>query len=156
MVFSQIDYVAGADRGFNPDAWDGYPGNRDRVIAGLVNSPVRNGVVLTGDVHSHWAAEIHENADDPSSAVVATELVTTSITSGGDGSDTRSEIEAVLPENPHVRFYNNRRGYVRTQITAGELRADFRVVPYVTRPGADVHTAASFTLPDRDAALLTT
>ena len=156
VVFSQIDYVAGADRGFNPDAWDGYPGNRDRVVAGLVNSPVRNGVVLTGDVHSHWAAEIHENADDPSSAVVATELVTTSITSGGDGSDTRSEIEAVLPENPHVRFYNNRRGYVRTQITPGELRADFRVVPYVSRPGADVRTAASFTVPDREAALLTT
>lgn len=154
VVFSQIDFTEGADRGFNPDAWDGYPGNRDRVVAGLVNSPVRNAVVLSGDVHSHWAAEIHENADDPSSPVVATELVTTSITSGGDGSDTRREIEAVLPENPHVRFYNNRRGYVRTRITPGELRADFQVVPYVSRPGADVHTAASFTVPDREAALL--
>ncbi|MDT5010473.1 MAG: alkaline phosphatase, partial [Mycobacterium sp.] len=156
VVFSQLDLVPGTDSGFNPDAWDGYPGDRDRVIAGIVNSPVRNALVLTGDVHSHWAAEVHEDADDLSSAVVAAELVTTSITSGGDGSDTRSEVEAVLPENPHVRFYNNRRGYVRTQITPGEVRADFRVVPYVSRPGAEVRTAASFTVADRDEAVLST
>jgi alkaline phosphatase D len=96
---------------------------------------VRNGVVLTGDVHSHWAAEVHERFDDPSSPAVATELVTTSISSGGDGSESRDEIAAVLPENPHIRYFNNRRGYVRTRITPDEMRADFRVLPYVSRPG---------------------
>jgi alkaline phosphatase D len=134
-------------------AWDGYAANRDRIVDGVVHSPVRNAVVLTGDVHSHWAAEVRERFDDPSSSVVATELVTTSITSGGDGSDTRDDITAVLAENPHIRYFSNRRGYVRTRITLDELRADFRVVPFVSQPGADVRTGASFVVPDRAPAL---
>jgi alkaline phosphatase D len=98
-------------------------------------------------------AEVHENFDDPSSKVVATELVTTSITSGGDGSDSRDDTSAVLAENPHIRYFNNRRGYVRTRITHDELRADFRVVPFVSRPDAPVHTGASFVVPDGEPAL---
>ena len=85
---------------FNPDAWDGYAANEDRIVAGLADSPVRNAVVLTGDVHLDWAAEVHERFDDPSSSAVATELVATSIRSGGDGSDSRDDIAAVLAENP--------------------------------------------------------
>ena len=98
-------------------------------------------------------AEVRENFDDPSSTQVATEFVTTSITSGGDGSDMRDEIEAVLPDNPHIRYYSDRRGYVRTRIEPGELRADFRVLPYVSRPDAPVHTGASFVLTDRASVL---
>ena len=94
---------------FNPDAWDGYAANQDRIVAGLADSPVRNAVVLTGDVHLHWAAEVHERFDDPSSSAVPTGLVATSISSGGDGSDSRDDIAAVLAENPHIRYFNNRR-----------------------------------------------
>ena len=153
VFFSQVELTPGPGRGFNPDAWDGYAANRDRIVDGIVHSPVRNAVVLTGDVHSHWAAEVRERFDDPSSPVVATELVTTSISSGGDGSDTRDEIAQLLPENPHIRYFSNRRGYVRTRITADELRADFRVVPFVSQPGAEVYTGASFVVPDRAPAL---
>jgi alkaline phosphatase D len=153
VLFSQLDLTPGPDQGFNEDSWDGYPANRDRVIKGLVKSPVRNAVVLTGDVHSHFACEVHENFDDSTSPVVATELVTTSITSGGDGSDTRGDIDAALYEHPHIRYFTNRRGYVRTRITPDELQADFRVLPYVSRPGADVHTGAAFVVPDREATL---
>ena len=153
VFFSQVELTPGPARGFNPDAWDGYAANRDRIVAGLANSPVRNAVVLTGDVHSHFAAEVRARFDDPASPTVATELVTTSISSGGDGSDSRDDIAAVLPENPHIRFFNGRRGYVRARITAAEMRADFQVLPFVSQPGAPVHTAASFVVPDRDAAL---
>jgi alkaline phosphatase D len=153
VFFSQVELTPGPGRGFNPDAWDGYVGNRDRIVAGWRNSPVRNAVVLTGDVHSHWAAEIRERFDDPSSPVVGTELVTTSITSNGDGTDTRPQIAEVLPENPHIKFFSSRRGYVRAVITADELRADFQVVPYVSRPGAPVETRASFVVTDREPAL---
>jgi alkaline phosphatase D len=153
VFFSQVDLTPGPGRGFNPDAWDGYTGSRDRIVAGLRGSAVRNAVVLTGDIHSHWAAEVRERFDDPSSVPVGTELVTSSITSGGDGSETDPHIAAILPENPHIRFFNNRRGYVRTRITAGELRADFQVMPFVSRPGAAVQTGASFVVPDREPTL---
>jgi alkaline phosphatase D len=105
-------------------------------------------VVLTGDVHAHWAAEVKERFDDPTSPTVATELVTTSIASGGDGSETDEDAAGIMADNPHIHFYNNRRGYVRTRFTEGELRADFQVVPYVSRPGAPVQTRASFLVPN--------
>jgi alkaline phosphatase D len=149
VFFSQVDFTPGPGRGFNPDAWDGYAGNRDRIVAGLRDSPVRNAVVLTGDVHAHWAAEIKERFDDPTSRAVGTELVCSSITSGGDGSETQAGTAGILADNPHIRFYNNRRGYVRTTVTPNELRADFRVVPFVSRPDAPLETRASFVVPDR-------
>ncbi|MGZ5365351.1 MAG: alkaline phosphatase D family protein [Mycobacterium sp.] len=153
VFFSQVELTPGPGRGFNSDAWDGYAANRDRIVGGLVHSPVRNAVVLTGDVHAHWAAQVHSQFDDPGSPVVATELVTTSISSGGDGSDMRDEIAAMLPENPHIRYFSGRRGYVRARFTADEMQADFRVLPYVSRPGAGVQTGASFVVPDRAPAL---
>lgn len=153
VFFSQVELTPGPGRGFNPDAWDGYVANRDRVVDGMLRSPVRNGVVLTGDVHSHWAAEVRARFDDPASPVVATELVTTSISSGGDGSDSRDEIAAALPENPHIRYFSGRRGYLRARMSADEMRADFRVLPYVSRPGAPVRTGASFVVSDRAPAL---
>jgi alkaline phosphatase D len=50
-----------------------------------------------------------------------------------------------------MKFRNNQRGYVRTRITADELRADFRVVDWVSIPNAPVHTRASFVVADREA-----
>lgn len=145
VFFGGVDLTPGPEVGVNPDGWDGYTANRDRIVAGLLASPVRNALVLTGDVHSHWAADVY----GPSGAV-ATELVTSSISSGGDGSDSRAEIEAILPENPHIRYFSNRRGYVRATVTPDEVRADFRVLPYVSRPGALVQTGASFVIADRE------
>jgi alkaline phosphatase D len=154
VLFAQLDLTSGSGRRVNPDAWDGYVVQRDRVVAALADSPVRNAVVLTGDIHSHCAAEVWQRFDDPSSRRVAVELVTTSIASGGDGSDTRPEIAAALPRNPHIRYSSNRRGYLRARITPEALRADFRTLPYVSRPGAPVQTGASFVVPDGAAVLL--
>lgn len=153
VFFSQVDFTPGAGRGFNPDAWDGYPGSRDRVVDGWVaatrRARARNLVVLTGDVHAHWAADVRRRFDDPASPVIGTELVSSSITSGGDGSEQKPETAATLAENPHVRFYNNRRGYVRTRFEPSRMTAEFKVVPYVSRPGAPAETRARFVTEDR-------
>lgn len=153
VMFSQVDLTPGADRGFNPDSWDGYVGCRDRVVDSWVAAGVRNPVVLSGDVHRHWAADVKTRFDDPAAPVVGTELVATSIAAGGDGSEELPTTAAVLAENPHVKFFNNRRGYVRTTVTPDTLTADFRVVPYVSRPGAPAETRASFVIEDRAAGL---
>lgn len=153
VFFSQLDVVDGPPRGFNPDAWDGYAVERNRIVDTWVAARTRNVVVLTGDVHSHYAADVRTRFDDPSSPVVGTELVTTSITSGGDGSDTPAKITTATRENPHVRFGSDRRGYVLTRWDAESVRADFRVLDRVTSPGAPVRTAASFRVRDREPGL---
>jgi alkaline phosphatase D len=149
VFFAQRDLTAGPQQGFSMDGWDGYRANRDRVAAAL--GTTRNGVVLTGDVHRHWAGEIKENADSPDSPSTGVELVATSITSTGDGDESTSA--GVLAENPHLKFFKNRRGYVRTTFTAREMTADFRILPYVRTPDAPVSTAARFVVEDRESAL---
>ncbi|MDN5917049.1 MAG: alkaline phosphatase D family protein [Pseudonocardia sp.] len=157
VFFSQVDFTPGAGRGFNPDAWDGYPGSRDRVtdswVAATERGRARNLVVLTGDVHAHWAADIKTRFDDPSSPVIGTELVSSSITSGGDGSEKQSDTDTTLAENPHIRFYNNRRGYVATRFEPDRMTSEFKVVPYVSKPGAPVETRARFVTEDRSPGL---
>ncbi|WP_116041484.1 alkaline phosphatase D family protein [Amycolatopsis palatopharyngis] len=135
------------------DGWDGYQGSRERVTEGWIDAGVRNPVVLTGDVHTHWANELKENYADPDSRCVGTELVTTSISSGGNGKDSDPSTDPNLRRNPHIKFFNQQRGYVRTRITRNELRADFRVLDRVTEPGAPARTRASFVVADRNPGL---
>ncbi len=144
VFFAQSDFAVGPVEAYNMDAWDGYAASRDRLIRGGASRGVANPVVLTGDIHCNWANDLKANFDDPDSRTFGVELVATSITSGGDGSEVPSFGPAVLAENPHIKYTNNRRGYVNTRITDGDLRADFRTIPFVTQPGAPVSTDASF------------
>jgi alkaline phosphatase D len=130
------------------DAWDGYDASRDRVVEGMVDSRVRNPVVLTGDVHAHWASEVFRNQDDPDSGVVASEFVTSSITSGGDGYDKPDGQHPWAAWNPNLRFWTNLRGYVSTTITPSEMSVDYRCLRYVTQPGAPVFTRTSWVVED--------
>ncbi|SDJ64681.1 alkaline phosphatase D [Actinopolyspora mzabensis] len=146
VFFSKLDLDGGSGEGYNMDAWDGYVANRDRIAHGMANSNVRNGVVFTGDVHRHWAAEIRDSHDHPDSPPAGTEFITTSVTSGGDGSEDTQQ--GVLDDNPHVKFHKDRRGYVRTRFSRDELRVDHRTLDYVTERGAPAKTAATFVVND--------
>ncbi|MYS07870.1 alkaline phosphatase [Streptomyces sp. SID6041] len=126
------------------DSWDGYPAARQRLLAGAAAARVENLMVLTGDVHVGYGLDLKADFRDPSSRTVGTEIVATSITSGKDGADRPSNYDKLMQANPHLRFFNGRRGYVTVALGEEAARADFRTVPYVTTPGAPVATAASF------------
>ncbi|NJP99646.1 alkaline phosphatase D family protein [Streptomyces zingiberis] len=126
------------------DAWDGYPASRERLLAGAESAGVENLVVLTGDVHVGYAFDIKRDFDRPDSRTAGVEFVATSISSGGDGADRPANYATYLAANPHMRFYNGRRGYVTVTLDEERARADFRTVARVTTPGAPVTTAASF------------
>ena len=154
-VLAQQVFFAHRDFGFNPDeelysmdAWDGYPATRQHIVDFLAEKNIKNTVVLTGDVHNSWANEVKTSVKDPNGKNVAVEFVGTSITSGGDGSDINKDTAQILQENPHIKFFNNQRGYVRAKLTQQTWQADYQVVPYVSRPGAPVSTRASFIVED--------
>ena len=50
----------------------------------------------------------------------------------------------MVAENPHIKFFNGQRGYVRCTLTPEQWRADYRVLPFVKQPGAPIYTRASF------------
>jgi alkaline phosphatase D len=132
--------------GGSMDAWDGYRASRARIQQGWVDRNTRNPVVLTGDVHRAWANDLKANYDNPDSATIGTELVTSSVSSGGDGNGSTSIPNGAA--NPWLRFFHSRRGYVRATIGPTQLQADFRAVAAVTTTGAAVSTQRSFIVQD--------
>ncbi|MEV8372907.1 alkaline phosphatase D family protein [Kribbella sp. NPDC056861] len=130
--------------GASMDSWDGYRASRARIQQGWVNRGVRNPVVLTGDVHRAWASNLMADYNNANSAVIGSELVTSSVTSSGDG-DGATAIPDV-GNNPWLKFFNNRRGYIRTTVSPTQLRADFRAVAKVSEHDAAVSTAKSFVI----------
>ncbi|GGW47610.1 alkaline phosphatase D family protein [Streptomyces griseoloalbus] len=144
VCFSQRRMDLNAEAKVSMDAWDGYRASRGRLVAGAKAAGVANWMVLTGDVHVGYAFDIKDDFDDPDSATLGTELTCTSVTSGRNGAERPANWDTYLRANPHLRFYDGRRGYVRVELGRENARADFRIVPAVTTPGAPVSTAASF------------
>jgi alkaline phosphatase D len=70
--------------------------------------------------------------------------VATSISSGGDGFDTNDSFKALLAQDPHIKFFNNQRGYVRHTVTPDRWQADFQVLDRVSVGDGHVSTRKSF------------
>ncbi|GGT50588.1 alkaline phosphatase [Streptomyces atratus] len=128
------------------DPWDGYAANRRRILGGALERDVDNLVVLSGDRHQNNAANLLLDYDDERSPIVGSEFVGTSITSSGDGVDMNEWGRTALAANPHMKFFNSQRGYVRCSVTKNEWRSDFQVMPYVSRPDAPISTRATYVI----------
>ena len=129
------------------DSWDGYPAARRRLLESVVARKLANPVVIGGDVHMFWVTDLKPDFDDARSAVVATEIVGTSITS--QNGRKQADVDALMGDNPHVRFGNpTKRGYVRIEATPQRMQVDLRAMRSVTQPRAAVDTLASFVVQD--------
>jgi alkaline phosphatase D len=69
------------------------------------------------------------------STPVATEFVTTSISSGGDGSDIPATWENVLTENPHTHLLSDRRGYQVFNVSHNAWQTEVVAIDKVTAAG---------------------
>jgi alkaline phosphatase D len=145
VFFANFDRTEGPGESYAMDKWSGYVPSRDRMID-LFAAPRRNLVILTGDEHAHYASNVRRDWRNPESPIVGCELVGTSITSGGDGADRTVNADVLLRENPHILYNSSRRGYVSCTVTPDRWDAHFRIVPYVTRPGAPLETGQSFVI----------
>ncbi|SNC64932.1 alkaline phosphatase D [Kytococcus aerolatus] len=142
VMVAQYDMMAGPGFMTNQDAWDGYVAAKDRLLTSLEGSRVANPVVLTGDVHESFANDLWRTTDS-GRTTIASELVTTSVTSGGDGKDSQFTRDA---ENPHIRYHETTRGYLRIDLSPTQLTAAFRAVDTVSSRGGAVRTDATFAL----------
>ncbi len=124
------------------DGWDGYPQARRRLLATLAERRVPGAVVLGGDVHANYVADLKPDFDDPRSPVVASEFCGTSISSLGRA---QARVDAALPLNPHIRFgRSDRRGYLRFSLDDKRLLAQLRTLDDARDPGSGVQTLARF------------
>lgn len=124
------------------DGWDGYPLARERLLAGIAEARLQDVLVLGGDVHMNVAAQLHVQANDESSPVVASEIVTTSVTSRGLGSTLLAMIRANNPDIRHAR--SDERGYTFLDIRPGGTSVSFRTTAFPVQPGSTLQEQARF------------
>jgi alkaline phosphatase D len=164
VMFAQLKaqgapLAAGGGVFLNSDQWDGYQPARDRVYNVIKGDrefpPVNNVVVLTGDIHSSWAADLSQDPNNPNVATGgynpatgegsrAVEFVGTSVSSPGIDSDTTGTIANTLRAiNPHFKYINlHRRGYMLLDVTPQRVVCEYWFVDTVASP-SNIETFAT-------------
>lgn len=119
----------------NTDSWDGYPAARNRLLDFIEHNHINNAVILTGDVHSSWAANICKDPYDwrkynrfTHDGAVAVEIVTSSVTSPSIPVPGLQQLvgdvgKILMPENPHIRYIDlANRGFVTWKSTKNDYK----------------------------------
>jgi len=132
----------------NPDQWDGYIDSREAVLEMMAQPTLRNPMVFTGDVHAAGFAELKRNPREPTSPRVALEVLTTSISSGGD------EVEGIaryaglaerLSDTVHY-FDAARRGFAVCDYTRDGCEVTYFAVTTVAQRTAELYPAIRFVI----------
>jgi phosphodiesterase/alkaline phosphatase D-like protein len=112
---------------------------------------VPNPIVITGDIHAAWVADLKYHLDDPNNSfkrtdaiTIGTEFLGTSINSGLSKGWIVTYRNA-LGANPHVKSFDSRQGgYVRCDLDSDRFRADFLLANSLGDRLSPVRTIASF------------
>lgn len=144
VMFMPIDRDPSPRDVRNLDSWDAYRVPRRRLTEFLGKSGRKNTIILTGDEHQNYAGEIHRDPLNPETERVATEFVTTSISSGGDGGEHRPWSPGILEANPHLKLLNDQRGYTVCEVTPKLFQTAFKVLDQVSQPGGKLSTRAVY------------
>lgn len=140
MALDRRNSADAAEPIYNMDTWAGYKVQRQRLLGRMKG--LDNVVVLTGDEHQNFAGLL-----DDGTKPVAVEFVSTSISSGGDGSDLRPGSDIILKNNPQLKFINDQRGYLTCEVTPDAWTTRAMVMDQVSAPGGQIHTRATMTVP---------
>lgn len=140
--------AAGGGLFVNSDQWDGYQPARDRLYSVLkgdtTHPPVNNVVVLTGDIHSSWAADLTQDPNNPDlgsggyqaasgEGSRAVEFIGTSVTSPGLPDPNGSTAAFLRSVNPHLKYIDfNQRGYMLLDVTPRRVVSEWWFVDTVS------------------------
>jgi len=134
---------------YNLDAWDGYPLDREAVLA-MAKALDKNLVVLSGDSHNAWAHDLK----DAQGSQVAVEFAGSSVSSPGLEEDLPNVHPAALTLGllqlvPTLKFANTAlRGWLLVSFSHAEARADWYFVDTVkSRQYTDIGAFALKALP---------
>ncbi|AFZ44148.1 Alkaline phosphatase [Halothece sp. PCC 7418] len=124
------------------DGWDGYPVSRQRLLEFLHWEKIANPIFIGGDIHSFWVSDLKRDFDNPESEIVASEFVTSSISSLGVPYE---QFLSYLSVNPHIKFFESRqRGYVKCTCNQQQWTSELKCVDTVETPQSQINTLASY------------
>lgn len=107
------------------DGWSGFEPARQKIIENIRRRKNQAScVVIGGDVHAFFAGEVKMDYQNPASESVAVEFVGGSITSK---SYNYERFSAMLPESPHLKFFDDRtNGYGLGEINGNRMDVKLR------------------------------
>ncbi len=122
----------------NADQWDGYNYERTLIQNHIMNQPVKNVVMLTGDIHTSWCNDVpgpNYNANTGAGSICV-EFVGTSVTSLN--SPLPVGINIIKSLNPHMKYINlDDHGYYELDIKKNKTQADYTFISTVDQIGAN-------------------
>ena len=123
---TQTRIIEPDDGRFWTDGWDGYPMARARLFDALGKSGAANPLVMSGDVHTFYAAELRRDFYRPESnanPVIATEFCGTSVTSS---SRPQKRTQEYVDMNPHIKYgRSDKRGFMLMEVTPAATTTHF-------------------------------
>jgi alkaline phosphatase D len=84
-----------ADRIMDGDGWDGYPTERKELMTFLRTNNIKNNIVITGDIHAHFAGVVMDDYDAATPNPVGVELCSAGVSSNSMFSFFESATRAV-------------------------------------------------------------
>ena len=136
----------GGGRGFNAGQWDGYPAERRRFFDVLRRAGWPTDVaVLSGDIHSSWAADLP----------VGAEFVTPSVTTDSFAQTVFPPVPGIsamarrvfLSQNRHLRLADlDHHGYVTVELSPDRMQADWWHLDTIARRPSGERWAGGWTL----------
>lgn len=120
----------------NLDAWDGFPVQRDRVLAAIAMAPSMP-VVMTGDTHGSLALDLPGPAYDAATqaGAIGVEWGAPALCSPHfTGEASRARETMLLEATPHLRFTEQeKKGYVLLDLDRERARAEWWLIEDATR-----------------------
>ncbi len=143
VMLAQLSLTAG-NTFINPDQWDGYAPARQRLFGHLQQQAIGNNVVLTGDIHSTWCADLTSNPWDSASydpaagrGSLGVEFTCPAISSPSSIRDAATATERAAKyrgAGPHFKYIELlRRGYGVLDITPKSVRGEIYHVESVDK-----------------------
>ena len=144
VVTAYVQEEPGSKLRYWTDSWNGYAPARQRLMDSISNRAPPNPLIIGGDIHAFIASDIRRRPGDNSTPLLTSELVATSVSSEGAG---KAVMDATLGGRPEVHYADDaKRGYLRLQLDAKQVRADMVAMDSVREPTSKASVAASFVL----------
>ena len=129
---------------YSMDQWPGYSAEKMAIMRFMAERNISNPIVLTGDIHSNWVNQLRVDDFKPETSPVAVEFVTTSLSSGGNGTAAPKSRDAYLSNNPCVKHFDAFRGYILCELTPDKWLSHFKATDEVMKPGGMTKTTVSY------------